>query len=257
MRAEKMEMPFVRRRPAASLLAGLAIVLHPGPLTAEDNTLNGPVTSREHIAPSPSSAIKVPLAAVSQAEAPTEVIAETSWQIGRQAPILLQLTVALAETQPRRNALQARVGDDGKLGFAPLTHHPVFANGLDNPQIVVQRVQDPSDAPSPAGRWLAEDISGGGVIDNVQTVLEIAADGTLAGTSGCNAMTGKAVISADQIAFGAIASTRRACPPAVMAQEQKFFAALATARRWAVQVSTRKLILRDAAGKPVAVFAQM
>ena len=70
-------------------------------------------------------------------------------------------------------------------------------------------------------------------------------------------MTGKAVISADQIAFGAIASTRKACPPAVMAQEQKFFAALATARRWAFQVGTGKLILRDAAGKSVAVFAQL
>jgi putative lipoprotein len=250
-------MPFVRRRPAATVLAGLAILVHPWPLAAEDNTWNGSVTSRERIARRPSSVINVPLVAVSAAEAPAKVIAETSRQIGRQVPVLLQVTVDLAEIQPCRYALQPRMSDDGKLGFVTLTHQPVFANGRDNTQIVVQRVQDPSDATSPAGRWLAEDINGGGVIDNLQTVLEIAADGTVTGTGGCNALTGKAVISADQIAFGAIASTRRACPPAVMAQEQKFFAALATARRWSIQVRTRKLILRDAADKPVVVFAQM
>jgi putative lipoprotein len=251
-----MEMHFVRRRPVATVLAGLAIFVPPGPLMAEDNSLHGPVTSRERIALRPSRVIKEPLVAVSPAEAPARVI-ETSQQIGRHVPILMRLTIDLAEIPPRRDALQSRIGDDGKLTSATLTRHPAFATGLANTQIVVERVQHQSEATSPAGRWLTENISGGGVINNVQTVLVIAADGTLTGTGGCNAMTGKAVISANQIAFGAIASTRKACPPAVMAQEQKFFAALATARHWAIQVRTRKLILHDAAGKPVAVFAQM
>ena len=45
---------------------------------------------------------------------------------------------------------------------------------------------------SPAGRWLAEDIRGGGVIDRLQSVLEIAGDGRISGTGGCNRIMGKA-----------------------------------------------------------------
>src|SRR5262245_48511789 len=71
----------------------------------------------------------------------------------------------------------------------------------------------------PAGRWLAENIRGGGVIDRLQTILELGADGAISGTGGCNVMRGKATISGDTIAFGPIASTRKACSPAVMNQE--------------------------------------
>ena len=91
----------------------------------------------------------------------------------RSAPSFA-LTVALLDPAPQKLC-------SARGPFTTLTHHPVLANGLDNSQIVVQRVQNQSDATSPAGRWLAEDISGGGVIDNLQTVLEIAADGTVAG----------------------------------------------------------------------------
>jgi len=77
--------------------------------------------------------------------------------------------------------------------------------------IVVQRAAtnpDATAAAGPIGRWLAEDIRGGGVIDRVQMVLEIAADGAISGSGGCNAMRGTAIIAGDAIAFGAIASTR-------------------------------------------------
>lgn len=109
----------------------------------------------------------------------------------------------------------------------------------------------------PAGRWLAEDISGGGVIDRLQTVLEIAGDGRISGTGGCNRIAGTARIKGARISFGPIVSTRMACPPAVMDQERKFLAALEKARRWHVDPARGKLALLGARGRPVVVFSRM
>lgn len=114
-----------------------------------------------------------------------------------------------------------------------------------------------AETASPDGRWLAEDIRGGGVIDNLQTVLEIAGDGKISGTGGCNRMAGQATISGDNIAFGAIAATRMACAPAAMDQEAKFFAALEEVRGWRVDPAQGKLTLLDASGEALVVLARM
>lgn len=110
---------------------------------------------------------------------------------------------------------------------------------------------------SPVGRWLAEDVDGGGVIDRLQTILEIAEDGAVSGTGGCNRMIGKATIAGNALTFGTIASTQMACTPAAMAQERKFFDALEKVRSWRVDIQRRKLTLLDAQGKPLVVFARM
>jgi putative lipoprotein len=131
---------------------------------------------------------------------------------------------------------------------------------LDDTDILVQRVDEnphTSVVAHPAGRWLAEDIRRGGVIDRLQTVLEIAADGTITGTGGCNRMMGKATISGETIAFGPLASTNMACTPAAMNQEQKFFAALGDARTWRIDPVRQKLVLLDADGKPIVILARM
>jgi len=129
----------------------------------------------------------------------------------------------------------------------------------DSTDVAVWRVatNPDADAATPVGRWLAEDIRRGGVIDRVQTVLEIAADGAVSGSGGCNSMRGQATIAGDTIAFGPLASTRMACTPAVMQQESRFFAALREARTWRVDPLRRKLVLLDADGKPVVVLARM
>ena len=109
----------------------------------------------------------------------------------------------------------------------------------------------------PVGRWLAEDIRGGGVIDRLQTILEIAPDGAMSGTGGCNRMMGKASIANDIITFGQIASTQMACTPAAMNQERKFFDALRDVRGWRADPMRRKLILLAADGTPIVVLARM
>lgn len=104
------------------------------------------------------------------------------------------------------------------------------------------------------GRWLAEDI--GGVVDRVQTVLEIGPDGRVSGSGGCNRIFGTVRIEGQAIAFGQMGSTKMACVGAVMMQEQRFLAALAQARRWRIDAPLRKLILSDEAGTVLVVLAR-
>lgn len=112
------------------------------------------------------------------------------------------------------------------------------------------------DGAGPSGRWLAEDIGGGGVVDRIQTVLDIAADGRVSGSGGCNRIVGQARIEGSTIAFSQMASTRMACPPAVMDQEARFLAALGQASRWRIDELRRKLFLEDATGKVLVVLAR-
>lgn len=117
----------------------------------------------------------------------------------------------------------------------------------------------PSAAPavSPIGKWLAEDIRGGGVIDRLQTTLEIIADGKAVGSGGCNRISGSATIDGRAIAFGPMAATRKMCMPAVMNQEAKLLAALGEVKAWEADVARGKLILRDGAGAALVVFARI
>jgi putative lipoprotein len=78
--------------------------------------------------------------------------------------------------------------------------------------------------------WLVEDIGRRGVIDNAQTTLRIDADGKVSGSTGCNRYFGKATLDGATLHFGPLATTYRACPPALMDQESKFLAALREAR---------------------------
>lgn len=78
--------------------------------------------------------------------------------------------------------------------------------------------------------WLVEDIGGRGVIDDAQTTLRIEPDGKLSGSTGCNRFFGKAKLEGAALRLGDIATTFRACPPAITDQERKFLHALKEAR---------------------------
>ncbi len=82
--------------------------------------------------------------------------------------------------------------------------------------------------------WIAEDIRGGGVIDNLPSTLTFESFEQVTGSGGCNRYAGPVRIDGRSIAFGPLAATRMACPPAIDDQETKFFAALEDARRFAL-----------------------
>ncbi len=80
--------------------------------------------------------------------------------------------------------------------------------------------------------WLLEDLGGSGVIDNVQATLAFPEAGKVVGNGSCNRFFGPAQISADSVKLGPLASSRMACPEAVMNQEKRYLDALQAAERF-------------------------
>jgi len=82
--------------------------------------------------------------------------------------------------------------------------------------------------------WWVEDIGGKGVIDMSHTTIEFTGDGKVMGDTGCNRYFGSVEIVAMDIAFGPLAGTRKACAPALMDQEGRFFQAMGEINRWEI-----------------------
>jgi heat shock protein HslJ len=103
--------------------------------------------------------------------------------------------------------------------------------------------------------WLAEDIKGAATIDAARSTVAIAADGKVSGSGGCNLMFGRAKINGPSLTFEPLATTRKACAPAVMDQERKFLAALATTRTY--RLDGTLLRFYDESGAELVRFKQL
>ena len=117
-----------------------------------------------------------------------------------------------------------------------------------------------ADAPPEAGpsgdtaalvgpTWVAEDIQGRGVIDDLQSHITFTAEGQAHGSGGCNTFTGGCTLDGTHLALGPLAGTRKACPPAIMDQETRFYEALGEARGY--RFENGLLFLLDDQGAPV------
>ncbi|MDT3375960.1 YbaY family lipoprotein [Labrys neptuniae] len=249
-----------RWRPLAIACALVGLMLPASEAFARQRTLAGTVSYRERIALPPTAVVEVKLVDVSLADAPARTLARTSVRSGRQVPIPYRLRYDDRVLKPSgRYAMEARISVNGRLWFLNTTHHAVTAGEPVNGDIQVDRVGQEAEAgpTGPSGRWLAEDINGRGVVDDAQSVLEIAADGKVSGRGGCNGMGGSAVIKGSRIRFGQIVSTQMACPPAIMDQEGKFLKALQAARSWRIDTARNKLLLLDARGRRILLLARM
>ncbi|MGE0240841.1 MAG: YbaY family lipoprotein [Parvibaculaceae bacterium] len=228
------------------------------PALAKVRTLRGTVSYRERIALPPHAILEVSLIDVTLADQPSGILGSVRVRTRNRMPIAYRLP--FDDKRLRRGAayaLQARILVDGKAWFATPAPKPV-ANGPLQPDIVVRRVATQApDKPMPKGKWLAESIRNGGVIDNLQSTVEIGEDGTVTGHGGCNGFGGKATITGDKISFGPLAATQKACPPAIMDQEGKLFGALNDARRWLIDEERGKLILFDAGNREILLLARM
>jgi heat shock protein HslJ len=86
-------------------------------------------------------------------------------------------------------------------------------------------------APLEGTAWLAEDIDGRGVVDRVQSTLIFDAGQKVAGRAACNRYFGTYQQSGDMVEIKPGGTTRMACPPAVMEQEDRFLAALGAVKK--------------------------
>lgn len=118
-----------------------------------------------------------------------------------------------------------------------------------------------SEGESPSGslagtEWRVEDITGRGVMDFAQTTIRFEPDGRVSGSTGCNHFTGTVEVDGQTLAFGEMAKTLRAGPPALMDQEQRFLHALREAREFAVH-DTGLLHVMDRYGQPILRLCPM
>lgn len=241
------------------LMGGLmaAALLSPFEAQAETQSLSGTVTYRERMALPPGAQVEIQLVDVSRADTPAEVLGEITFAPEGQVPVPFQLNYDDSRILPGHSyALQARITLDGQLLFTTALHHPVLTDENTATDILVQRVTAENETTAPTGDWLAEDIGGRGVVDNAQTVLSIAADGTISGSGGCNRMFGTAEIEGDRISFGQMGSTMMACPEAIMEQEHRFFLTLEEIKAWQIDEAQNKLLLLDKKGKTLIVLAR-
>lgn len=96
--------------------------------------------------------------------------------------------------------------------------------------------------------WLAEDIDGGGVIDDAQSTLVFGTDGRVSGRAGCNQYGGAVTVKGASMIVDQVFSTKMACTaPALMNQETRFLNALQATRSYRVEGT--KLVLVDGEGK--------
>ena len=72
------------------------------------------------------------------------------------------------------------------------------------------------------GSWTVEFIDERPVIDDSPAFIQFTEENKVSGNSSCNRFTGSYVFSETQLSFGQAATTRMACPQALMEQEQRF-----------------------------------
>lgn len=97
-------------------------------------------------------------------------------------------------------------------------------------------------APLTGAEWVVEDINGAGVIDDARASLSFGEDGSLGGSGTCNRYGASYKVSGDQMTISNPAATLRACAPALMDQERKFFDTLAKVSRYTID-ETGALVL--------------
>lgn len=82
--------------------------------------------------------------------------------------------------------------------------------------------------------WQIEDVDSGGVIDRSHITMQLLREGRIAGSTGCNQYFGSVDVGGGTIQVDGVGSTRKACVPAIMQQEQRFLKALHDMRRYEI-----------------------
>ena len=90
----------------------------------------------------------------------------------------------------------------------------------------------PSTQLQPLESYQVEWIGERPLIDRSMLTLTLGDNNQASGLAGCNNWMAEYQLSGDRLSLDNIATTRKLCAPALMEQEQRFLAALATVQRW-------------------------
>ena len=103
--------------------------------------------------------------------------------------------------------------------------------------------------------WVLEEIDGRAVIDRVQSTIRFQGNDRIVGWGGCNRYFATVRSGFKFFEVGPIGSTRRICPPVVMDQEERFFAALQKAR--SIRMEGANLVIDSAAAEKPLKFGRL
>lgn len=224
----------------------LAALLLNALTAAEPVKLTGSAAYRERIALEPGSILDVELLDVSRPDAPAirlsamRVLAET------QVPIRFSLYYDPALIDPAHTySVSARLLSGDRVLFRSNTLNPVLTRGAgDNVEIMMVRATETSALIGP--EWVAEEIAGQRASADPKSHITFTSEGRAHGSGGCNSFNGNYAADAQSFAIGNLASTLRACTPAVMQQETRFHEALRQTRTY--KIENGLLYLNDANG---------
>lgn len=231
----------------------LALLLMAAPAWAEPVSFTGTVTYRERIALPAGAQLRVTLVNIPSGRPVAG--ASASIPAKGQVPLSFALNVRTALTG-NAYGLVADIQRAGQTLFRNPDPHPVDTAAAMPIEIVVRSIPQAPAEPLPTlpsglidGVWKVTSIGGRPVAGERPVTLSIAADQRAGGHSGCNNYFAEASITRSAIAFGPAASTRMACAPVLMVQEDAYFAALAAVASFQLEGTTLRLL--DAAGIPL------
>ena len=101
--------------------------------------------------------------------------------------------------------------------------------------------------------WVVEDLAGAGIIDSSRMTIEFFAENRMAGLASCNRYGGQYEIRGEGASFGHLFSTRIACAPALMDQEQRFLGLMAKVKH--AEIGRHgELLLTTSSGEEITAF---
>jgi len=86
----------------------------------------------------------------------------------------------------------------------------------------------------PGSAWQVKTFAGQTPLADHPITFEFDNEGSVSGDASCNRFGGSCSIDGSKIEVGPLRSTRRACEPEIMQQEQKFLALLAAVTAWSI-----------------------
>ena len=93
------------------------------------------------------------------------------------------------------------------------------------------------------------------LMDYAHLTVTLGADGRAYGNGGCNHWFAPYTLDGQRLTFGGVGSTRKACAPALMEQEHRFFEALQTVERWDIS-PIEQVRFWPAEGKPLRLWPE-
>ncbi|MDB5561818.1 MAG: Lipoprotein-related protein [Hyphomicrobiales bacterium] len=251
-------MSGIIQRTVAILGTLLALASATLPALAAPVTLSGQVTYHERIALPADAVLGVRLVDLSRPGARVSVHAEAVLHNPGKVPLDFALRFDDGAILPNHHyALVAEISAQQHVVFRNTMPFPTDPLKPQGPiVIVVNFIGKLANAPAKAAvvpaapsiletRWRVADLAGKPLDGVGHATLTIGSDMRAGGKGGCNNYFAQAQMNGPDLAFSAVAATRMACSDAVMADENAYFAALATVRSYLIDGTALTLLDQD------------